>query len=85
MSKPIERGATPQLYTYNFPLTLLPILRLYHINRKIEVPHDFPPGNTRVQMAKHARPSPPLNKLQRAGVAPDQIVACTSRLQFRRA
>ena len=54
MSKPVERGATPQVYTYNVPLTLLPILRLYHINRKIEVPHDFPPGNARVQMAKHA-------------------------------
>jgi hypothetical protein len=49
MSKPVERGATPQVYTYNFPLTLIPILRLYQINRKIEVPHDFPPGNTRVQ------------------------------------
>lgn len=34
MSKPVEPGATPQVYTDNFPLTLIPILRLYHINRK---------------------------------------------------
>jgi hypothetical protein len=85
MSKPVERGAKPQVYTFNFPKTLLPILRLYHINRKIEVHHDFPPGNTRVKIAKHARPSPPLNKLQRATVAPSQTAACSARLRFRRA
>jgi hypothetical protein len=44
MSKPVERGATPQVYTYNFPLTLPPMLRFYQINRKIEVPHDYPHG-----------------------------------------
>lgn len=42
-------------------------------------------GNARVQSAKHARPSPPLKKLQRATVASGQIVARSARLRFSRA